>query len=385
MLKKILTDKLYLSLVGVIAVFLAAVAWVYSGVLGVPLFRSTPSVTVNLAATGGLYVGSPVTFRGVKVGKITSINLSGKGVAAHFDITTGTSVPGPTAANNVVGKDGTPVQPYARVRSLSPVGEQYLDLEPLCTQPVQPGQTCPQSDYAQPLRNGDTINAAATDIPVTLGHTVEGLDQLLKQIDEKKLKALLTTAATGFGGTGDALGSSFDNMHLLLDDLAKVQPQTIDLIHNVSPTLDIINNNSGDLQALANSANDWATYLDANKSDLVTLLQQTPANLATLQGLVNSWAQILPTFFPTALQFGTLTTQHNNAIRQLLASYAPGLAAVESTVWQGRLNLLLIGSHDMRCGNYGTTRHTPKTTGTTLQPNAHCTAVPRGERAKVTN
>lgn len=382
MLKKILTDKLYLSLVGVIAVFLAAVAWVYSGVLGVPLFRSTPSVTVNLASTGGLYVGSPVTYRGVKVGKVVSIDLSGNGVAAHFDITTGVNVPGPTAANQVVGKDGNPVQPYARVRSLSPVGEQYLDLEPLCTQPVSP---CPQSDYAPGLKNGDKINAAETDIPVTLGHTVEGLDGLLKQIDEKKLKALLTTAATGFGGTGDSLGSSFDNMHLLLNDLAAVEPQTIDLIHNVGPTLDIINSNSNDLQALANSANDWATYLDANKADLVTLLQQTPANLNTLQGLVNSWAQILPTFFPTALQFGTLTTQHNNAIRQLLQAYQPGLAAVENTVWKNRLNLLLIASNDMRCKNYGTTRHGPTTTGTTLQGSAHCFAVPRGEAAKVTN
>lgn len=377
MLKKILTDKLYLSLVGVIAVFVAAVAWVYSGVLGTPLFRSTPTVTVDLNATGGLYVGSPVTYRGVKVGKVTSIALSGGGVAAKFVITTGAEVPGPTDAN----KD----TPYARVRSLSPVGEQYLDLEPACTKPVDPQtQMCPKGAYAAPLKNGDTIQAGATDIPVTLGHTVEGLDALLKQVDEKKLKALLTTAATGFGGTGDALGSSFDNMHLLLDDLAKVQPQTIDLIHNVGPTLDIINGNASDLQALANSASDWATYLDANKTDLVTLLQQTPGNLNTLQGLVNSWAQILPSFFPTALQFGTLTTQHNNAIRQLLQAYAPGLAAVEGTIWQGRLNLLLVASNDMRC-NYGTTRHSPKTTGTTLQSGAHCSAVPRGERAKVLN
>ena len=371
MLKKILTDKLYVSLVGVIAVFLAAVAWVYSGVLGTPLFRSTPTVTVDLAATGGLYVGSPVTYRGVKVGKVTSISLTGNAVAAKFDITTGTDVPGPTAANNVMGKDGSPVTPYARVRSLSPVGEQYLDLEP-------------SSDAGPYLQNGQTIKAAVTDIPVTLGHTVEGLDALLKQVDEKKLRSLLTTAATGFGGTGDALGTSFDNMRLLLDDLAKVQPQTIDLIHNVGPTLDIINGNASDLQALANSANDWATYLDANKADLVTLLQQTPGNLNTLQGLVNSWSQILPTFFPTALQFGTLTTQHNNAIRQLLSSYAPGLAAVEGTIWGGKLNLILVAANDMRC-NYGTTRHSPKTTGTTLQTGGHCSPLPRGETAKVTN
>lgn len=372
MLKKILTDKLYLSLVGVIAVFLAAVAWVYSGVLGVPLFRSTPSVTVQLSATGGLYVGSPVTYRGVKVGKITSIDLDGTGVAAHFDITTGTNVPGPTAANSVIGKDGNPVNPYARVRSLSPVGEQYLDLEP-------------STDSGPYLTNGQKINAAATNIPVTLGHTVEGLDGLLQQIDEKKLKALLTTAATGFGGTGDALGSSFDNMHLLLNDLAKVQPQTIDLAKNIGPTLDIINSNSGELQALANSANDWATYLDANKADLITLLQQTPGNLATLQGLVNSWAQILPTFFPTALQFGTLTTDHNNAIRQLLQTYQPGLSAVEGTVYGGKLNLILYAAHDMRCVNYGTTRHLPKQTGTSLQTGGGCTAVPRGQQTKVTN
>lgn len=379
MLKKILTDKLLLSLLGVIAVFLASVAWIISGVVGQPLFRGTPSIKADLTETGGLYVGSPVSYHGVNVGKVTAINLVNKGkdpkdgyVEATFSITTGVTIPGPPDEAPKLNPDGTPATPYARVRSLSPVGEQYLDLEP-------------GTNAGPALKDGDTIKADTTNIPVTLGHTVESLDSLLHQIDEKKLQRLLSTAAAGFANTGNSLGQSFDNMHLLLNDLVKVQPQTIDLLHNVGPTLDLVNNHAGELQSLADSANAWTTYLDANKADLVTLLQQTPGNLKTLQGLIDSWGQILPTFFPTALKFGAFTTQHNPSIRALLQTYQPGISALAGTISGNTWHLLLVASTDMRCTGYGTTHHSPKTTGTTMQPNAHCSAVVRGESAKLAN
>ena len=74
--KKILTDRLYLSVVGVVAVFVVALAYLFSAVLDRPLTSTPPTVKVMLTSTGGLFTGSEATYRGVKVGKVTAIRLT---------------------------------------------------------------------------------------------------------------------------------------------------------------------------------------------------------------------------------------------------------------------------------------------------------------------
>src|SRR5260364_65424 len=113
---KILGNKLYLSLIGIILVLVFAVAYVFAAVLDQPLTSRPVEVKVELAQTGGLFEGSAVTYRGIKVGKVRSIVPDAEtGVVATFAVTSGTEIP----------KDS-----IAKVRSLSPVGEQYLDFQP---------------------------------------------------------------------------------------------------------------------------------------------------------------------------------------------------------------------------------------------------------------
>ncbi|NGZ99898.1 MCE family protein [Nocardioides sp. W3-2-3] len=81
-----------------------------------------------------------MTYRGVKVGKVREIVPSKKGVEATVAITSGTKIP-----------KGS----LAKVRSLSPVGEQYLDFQP----PKAGGPF---------LASGDVIPAESTDLPKSL-------------------------------------------------------------------------------------------------------------------------------------------------------------------------------------------------------------------------
>ena len=78
-MKGLLKSKLYLSLIGVIAVFVLAVIYIFAVVLDTPLLGGSKKITVNLVSTGGLYEGSPVTYRGVNVGKVTAIDLTKDG------------------------------------------------------------------------------------------------------------------------------------------------------------------------------------------------------------------------------------------------------------------------------------------------------------------
>ena len=73
------------------------------------------NVNANFVAGGGLYQNANVTYRGVTIGRVESVGLTNDGVVAGMRLNTGTPVP-----ENVT----------ATVKSVSAVGEQYVDLVP---------------------------------------------------------------------------------------------------------------------------------------------------------------------------------------------------------------------------------------------------------------
>ena len=75
-LRNILSDRLYLSAVGIVVVFLIAVAYLFAAVLDQPLTSRPVNVDVELEQTGGLFEGSAVTYRGVKIGKVSTMTVA---------------------------------------------------------------------------------------------------------------------------------------------------------------------------------------------------------------------------------------------------------------------------------------------------------------------
>ena len=73
------------------------------------------TVTATLPSSGGLFEGSEVTYRGVKVGKVAAMRTSRDGVELELALEEGTRVPADSPMF---------------VHNLSAVGEQYLDFEP---------------------------------------------------------------------------------------------------------------------------------------------------------------------------------------------------------------------------------------------------------------
>jgi len=73
------------------------------------------TVTLELPESGGLYRFSNVTYRGVQMGKVTGIGLTPTGAKATLSLDTSPKIPANVQAD---------------VRSISAVGEQYVDLRP---------------------------------------------------------------------------------------------------------------------------------------------------------------------------------------------------------------------------------------------------------------
>src|SRR5246127_3027928 len=95
------------------------------------------TVTVELPAAGGLYRFRNVTYRGVEVGKVTSVELTANGAKAVMRLNTSPK---------------TPADLQGEGRRISAVGEQHVDLRP-------------RPDSPPYLPNGSLIARRNTTIP----------------------------------------------------------------------------------------------------------------------------------------------------------------------------------------------------------------------------
>jgi virulence factor Mce-like protein len=328
---RILGDRLWQSLIGVVAVLVLTLVYLFGSVLDTPLLHRTKTIRVELAATGGLFEGAAVTYRGVKVGKVRSINLSVDGVVATVALTS---------------PDRIPVRSRARVRSLSPVGEQYLDFEP-------------QTSAGPYLEDGAVVPATATDLPRTLASTVISVNKLLGQVDDQQLHTLLSQLATGLAGTGQDVGRLVDQGSVLLAELDRLWPQTDRLIANGGPVLDIAPSKATDIRRLATSSRQLAAFLRSYDPELRATLRRAPAQIAQLERLVADASTTLPPFLAAAVRFSDLFTPYAPQLGGILSTYAPGLGALGEAIQGGHLLIEGIPQRSTRC-DYGTPRRDPK-------------------------
>ncbi|KRB75842.1 hypothetical protein ASE01_12340 [Nocardioides sp. Root190] len=341
---KILGNRLYLSLIGIIVVLILAVAYVFASVLDQPLTAKPVEVKVELEQTGGLFEGSAVTYRGVKIGKVTTIVPAESGVLATVAITSGADIP----------KDSV-----VKVRSLSPVGEQYLDF-----QPAKVGGPF--------LASGDTIPAESTDLPKSLSSTVVAVNNVLRQIDDKKLRIVLGELSTGLKGTGEDLGQILDQGTAILDTLDAVWPETDRVISSSGSVLSIATDNADSLRLLARSSKQFAQFLREYDPELRRILKRGPGQIDELVKLVEDANQVLPGFLSTGVSFTDVFLSYEPHLRALLQSYGPGLNALLKTVRNGELRIQIIADRDPRC-SYGTTRLDPTSNERrALQKNGRC-------------
>jgi virulence factor Mce-like protein len=267
----------------------------------------------------------------VKVGKVKSINLSADGVVATISLTSA---------------DKIPVKSIAKVRSLSPVGEQYLDFQP-------------ETDSGPYLEDGSVVAASATDIPRTLASTVISVNKLLGQIDDKQLHTLLSELATGLAGTGQDVGKLVGQGSVLLAELDRLWPETNRLIDNSGPVLDIGPSKADDIRRLATSSRRFAAFLKDYDPELRRTLHQAPDQIKQLQALVADADAMLPGFLEAAVRFSDLFASYAPHLGGILASYAPGLGVLGEAIRGGQLLIEGIPQRSTRC-DYGIPRRDPK-------------------------
>lgn len=330
----LLRDPGLRSLVGVVVVALVGTVVLLGSVLDRPVTDRPTTITVTLESTGGLFEGSIATYRGARVGRVVSIRNDGDGgVAAEVRLDAGAEVP---------------AEGQVRVRSLSPIGEQFVDFRPL--------------DHRPPfLEDGDEVSAEVVDVPTTLASTVRALDGLLDQVDRRQVRTVLRELATGLDGSGDDLGRLVDQADVLLSDLEALLPETERVLVNGRDVLRTVLDGGDDLISLTADLRTFTAFLRDVDPELRDQLRSGPRRLEQVGLLVDDVARILPPFLASVNPLLGVVESYEPHFRTILAEYAGGLGTLDSVISDGFVNIELLLQTDPRC-DYGTERRDPQST-----------------------
>jgi phospholipid/cholesterol/gamma-HCH transport system substrate-binding protein len=239
-------------LVALLVVTALGVYYIAFDVVGVKLVHQPFTVKVDMPAAGGVYTDASVTYRGVEIGKVASLELYPKGVVAVLHIDHGAKVPA-----NV----------QASVRELTAAAEQYLDLVPPAGAPVTTAF----------LQAGSTIPVSRTSIPVSVGTLLNNVNSLVDSLSARDLNTLSSALATGLQDAGGDLHSIIVNGDTLVSALQSAIPGTEELINAGHTVLSTFNSTSNEFEQFTANLDALSAQVKASNASLVGLLHNGAA------------------------------------------------------------------------------------------------------------
>jgi phospholipid/cholesterol/gamma-HCH transport system substrate-binding protein len=258
------------------------------------------NVTLQLPAAGGLYRFSNVTYRGVQVGKVTEVKLTER--VAEARLTLGTS-------------PKIPADLQAEVRSVSAVGEQYVDLRP-------------RTDSGPYLRDGSVIAMDSTTIPQQVGPMLDQVSALVNSIPKDRISDLLDESFKAFNGAGDDFQSLLDSSSSVTTYLNDVSDQSRTLIDDTGPLLDSQAETTDSIRTWARSLAGITQQVAQDDPQVRAILQRGPGFAQETSQLLGQIKPTLPVLLANLTTVGQILVTYNPSLEQLLV-LLPGVIAAE--------------------------------------------------------
>ncbi|MGK5533099.1 MCE family protein [Streptomyces sp. URMC 129] len=309
---------------------------------------------VELPETGGLYPNADVTYRGVSVGRVGSIDLTDDGVVATVRINK--SAPD-------IPEDST-----ANVASLSAIGEQYLDLRP-------------RTDSA-PYIDGDTvIPVSDTSTPAPVTDMLGSLNDMVASVPLDSLRTVMDELGTALEGQGQNLGGILDAQYEFVQAAGEALPATVELMIDAQTVLATQAEQGDALREFAAGAAELGDQLRESDSDIRHVIQSAPGAGAQISGLLRDTDPGLSVLLANLLTTSELMVTRTSGFEQILALAPRVIAAGSTAIGPDGLNgnMAVTFFNPMPCtqGYEGTTyRNGLDTSSSGLNVEAGCTASP---------
>lgn len=260
------------------------------------------TITLQLPATGGLYRFGNVTYRGVQIGKVKSVQPTPTGATAVLELNSSPRIPADVAAN---------------VHSVSAVGEQYVDLVPRGVGPPF-------------LADGSVITKGDTTIPLKVGPVLDQLNALVTSVPKDKLSDLLDESFHAFNGAGYDVGSLLDSGSHIAAESNATADRTRALIDDTAPLLDSQAQSADALRTWAKKLSAVTGQVVTNDNDLRTILETGSGTAQQVSRLLDQLKPTLPVLLANLTTLGQIGVTYNPSLRQLLVLLPPYVAGFGS-------------------------------------------------------
>jgi phospholipid/cholesterol/gamma-HCH transport system substrate-binding protein len=293
------------ALVTVISVGAIAVFYLH---LPTTLGLGSYKISADFVAGGGIYKNANVTYRGVTVGRVEAVQLNDHGVDAYMRLNSSVAVPATVIAT---------------VKSVSAIGEQYIDL------------TMPPDDPAVTvLQNGSRIGQDRTAIGQDIAGMLKQAETLVDSVTDSRLKDLLHDTFQAFNGSGPELARLIESSRLLVDEANASYPQTLTLLDQVGPFLDAQIRSGDDIKSMTDGLARVTSELAHADPQFRETLQLTPGVTDEANTAFSGIRPSFPVLAANLANLGRVGVIYHRSIEQALVIF-PALISGLLTVAGG--------------------------------------------------
>lgn len=265
-------------------------------------------VSADFAAGGGIYRNANVSYRGVTIGRVEEVRLNDHGVEALMRINNSAHIPASVTAT---------------VKSVSAVGEQYIDF-------VQPDGQPPEGR----LHEGSRIGQDRTAIGQDIAGMLDVSQQLVNSLTNSRLQDLLRESFKAFNGSGPELSRMIEASRGLIDEANSHYEDTTVLIDQVGPLLDAQIRSSDDIKALTAALARLTTQVANADPQLRATLQNAPGATDEANTAFTGIRPSFPMLMANLANLGRIGVIYHKSIEQALVIF-PALIAALTTVAAG--------------------------------------------------
>ncbi len=293
--------RIQLVIFAVITVITLVVMGVFYLRLPATFGLNTYAGTADFVAAGGLYKNANVTYRGVAVGRVESVALNPTGVTAEMRLNSGTPIP-----SNVT----------ATVKSVSAVGEQYIDLVPK------------DSPAPTKLHNGFRIARQNTQIGQDVADLLKRAEKLVNSVGDTRLRQLLHETFAAANGSGPELARLFSSARLLVDEANADYPRVSELIDQAGPFLQAQIRAGADIKSLSDGLARFTSEVHQADPQLRSTLETAPGAADQASTAFSGIRPSFPALAASLANLGRVGVIYHKSIEQLLVVLPALFAAI---------------------------------------------------------
>lgn len=295
-------NPLPIGIIGIVAILAIVVLAFNANAL--PFIGGGDTYHADFADAGGLKTGDDVRIAGVKVGKVTSIELKGAMVRVGFQVDSGTDV----------GQDST-----ADIKIKTLLGQKYIALTP---------------EGAGTLRGDIPLSRTTTPLDVT--DAFIGLGQRVGQIDTGQLAKAFDTIAATFKDTPPYVHSSLVGLQRLSTSIASRDSQLTQLLADANTVTETLAARDAEVAKLINDSNLILNTVYQQRAVIHNLLVDTSAVANQLSGLVRENRAIIGPALANLEQTLTILQRNQDNLDETIHLAAPFIRDFTDVLGNGR-------------------------------------------------